>query len=103
MGRPTKKSQFLKMLFQDIEQEPTWELYRIPLYKEYIQHINQGTPRWLYDHLYHLAEEYWDYMTTEVDPHLQPEELVTDMGDVLDTPITRKLIEGLTGEKVLYL
>lgn len=101
MGRPTKKQVFIKTLIKEIESEPAWEDYKDALYKEYIIYLTTNSPRWLYDHLLHTAESYWDYMTTQVDPHLQPEELITDMGDVLDTPITRKLIEGLTGVTAL--
>ncbi len=99
MGRPTKRTQFVKRLFNDIETEPTWETYKDALYKEYILHLTTGSPRWLYDHLKYTAESYWDYMNQSISYDI--EELITDMGDVLDTPITRKLIEGLTGETAL--
>lgn len=99
MGRPTKRTQFIKALFKDIETEPTWQTYKDALYKEYILHLTTGSPRWLYDHLKYTAESYWDYMNQSISYDI--EELITDMGDVLDTPITRKLIEGLTGETAL--
>lgn len=99
MGRPTKRTQFIKRLFKDIETDPWWQTYKDALYKEYILHLTTGSPRWLYDHIKHTAESYWDYMNQSINYDI--EELITDMGDVLDTPITRKLIEGLTGETTL--
>lgn len=93
MARPTKKTQFKKLLLHTIETDPTWEPFRMALYKEYIIHLTTGEPRWMYDSLLQQADSYWDYMIHNVDSSLTPEELITDMGEYYDTPIIQKTME----------
>ena len=96
MGRPTKRQQFVTYLFKEIETEEGWRDYRDAIYKELLINQKCGWPRLLYNHLINLAELYWDCMTSEC-PDLTKEELIADMGDVLDDKLTRKLIEKYTG------
>lgn len=103
MGRPSKRTIFKKMLLNEIETDPTWESFRTALYKEYILHLTTGEPRWMYDSLLAQADAYWIYMTTQVDPNLTPEELITDMGDYYDTPIITKTMESLKNTTVFKL
>lgn len=99
MGRPTKKQTFLRMLFDDIEEEG-WEEYQIALYKEEIIDLKTHKGRPFYDYLMSQASSWWD-IQVEIDPKVQPEEILTEMGDVLDTPVTRKFIFQLDPVSVL--
>lgn len=101
MGRPSRKTLFIRALLKEIETQPEWETYKVALYKEYILHLTTNEPRWMYDTIIDDAASYWDYMTKEVDPTLTPEELITDMGDYLDSPIIVKTIESLKDREVL--
>lgn len=101
MGRPTKKQVFIRTLLHEMETDSAWSDFRTALYKEYILHINEGTPRWLYDTIIEHASSYWDYMINNVDKNLSPEELITDMGDILENPVTDKMIQSLKDETVL--
>lgn len=102
MGRPSKKTLFLKELLKDIETEPTWEEYKLALYKEYILHLTTGEPRWIYDTIIKEASSYWDYMLSK-DPTYTKEELLTDMGDVVDTPLVLKSMESIKDTLLLKL
>lgn len=102
MGRPTRKTVFVRRLLEEIETEAAWEEYRTAIYKEYILHLTTGEPRWLYDAIVREAEHYWDYMTTNVDRTLTPEELVTDMGEVIDGPLVKKTLETLNKTRLLH-
>ena len=101
MGRPTKKQQFINYLFKEIETEDGWLTYSVALYKEALLNHKIGWPRLLYRHIAEVAGCYWDYQINEVDSDLTKEELVTDMGDVLDDKLTRKLIYKYTGVTAL--
>ncbi len=101
MGRPSKKTLFKRALLNSIETDDTWIDFRLALYKEYILHLTTGEPRWMYDSLLAQADSYWDYMTTNVDPTLTPEELITDMGEYYDTPIIQKTMESIKNTTVL--
>lgn len=103
MGRPTKKTQFKKALLKAIETEPTWDDFKTALYKEYITHLTTGEPRWMFDSLLAQADSYYDYMTTRVDPSLTPQELITDMGEYVDTPIITKTMESIKDSTVLHI
>ena len=85
---------------KDIETEPGWVDYREALYKEYILHMKNGTPRWLYEHIQEIAAMYWDYETGKC-PELTKEELLCDMKEVLDDELTRKLIKDYTGKTAI--
>lgn len=101
MGRPTKRQVFVRALIKDIETEPGWVDYREAIYKEYILHLKNGTPRWLYEHIKEEAGMYWDYQINEVDPTLTKEELLCDMKEILDDELTRKLIKDYTGKTAI--
>lgn len=101
MGRYTKKQKFIHLLKSELENTDSYSPLKVSLYKEYIQHLTTNQPRWLYDTVITAAESYWDYMITNVDRTLTPEELITDMGEVLDTPVIRKMIDSLDNVKVL--
>lgn len=103
MGRPTKKTQFKKALLKAIETEPTWEDFKTALYKEYILHLTTGEPRWMFDSLLAQADSYYDYMISNVDSTLTPEELITDMGEYYDTPIITKTMEAIKDTTVMSL
>ena len=100
MGRPTKRTQFVKRLLKEIEDGEYPEI-RTALYKEYILHLTTNSPRWLYDTIVSTATQYWDYMNSR-EPKNDIEELITDMGFVLDDiPLIDKLIEGLNSQYAL--
>ena len=99
MGRPSKKTLYIRALLKEIETDPSWREFREALYKEYILSLTTGEPRWIYTTLINEATSYFDYMTTEVDPTLTPEELITDEL-YLDTPIIVKTMESLKDREV---
>ena len=103
MGRPSKKTLFKRALLNSIETDSCWEDFRNALYKEYVIHLTKGEPRWMYNEIIAQADSYWDYMTKEVSPDLTPEELITDMGEYLDTPIIVKTMESIKNHTVLNI
>lgn len=99
MGRPSKKTLYIRALLKEIETDPSWREIREALYKEYILNLLNGEPRWIYSTLIQQATSYFDYMTTEVDPTLTVEELITDEL-FLDTPVITKTMEALKDKEV---
>lgn len=101
MGRKSKKQQFVEYLFRDIENDPYWEDLKSALYVEKILNFTRNEPLLLHNTIKYEAETYWDYQTTCVSPELTKEELITDMGDVLDTELINKLKTSLNLNTVL--
>lgn len=99
MGRPSKKTLYIRALLKEIETDPSWREFREALYKEYILNLTTGEPRWIYSTLLQQATTYFDYMTQEVDPTLTVEELITDEL-ALDTPVITKTMESLKDREV---
>ena len=100
MGRPTKKQQFINYAFKSIETEDRWIEYRDAIYKEAL--INQKTefPRTLYNHIIWLLGTHWDWMQ-EIDPHHTKEEVITDIAEVLDDTLAKRMIERYKQATVL--
>lgn len=100
MPRPTKREQFRRTFLNDIETNPTYDTMREAIYKELILHNKTGEPRWLYDTVLSSALSYYDYIIQQ-DRTLTPEEIITDLGDYVETDLTKKMIEGLSNITVL--
>ena len=90
------------MLLKEIETDPGYTEFKDALYKEYILHLTTGTPTWMLDSILAQCDFYYDFMMTR-DPNLTPEELITDMGDYLDTPVILKTMEQLNNTTVIKL
>lgn len=101
MGRKSKKQLFVEYVFKDIENEPHWEDLKSALYVERILNYTRNEPLLLHNTIKYEAETYWDYQTTCVSPTLTKEELITDMGDVLNTELINKLKTSLNLNTVL--
>lgn len=102
MARKSNKQKFVEYLFNEIEtDELYWKEIKSALYVEKILHIQNNTPTQLYDTIKYMAETYWDYQINNVSPELTKEELITDMGEVLDTPLIKSLTSYLNSITVL--
>ena len=101
MGRKSKKQLFVEYVFKDIENDPYWKDIKAALYAERILHLTKNEPLLLYETIKYETESYWDYQLNFVDPQLTKEELITDMGDVLDTPLINKLKDSLNSTTVI--
>ena len=99
MGRKTNRQRFIEYVLNDIENDNYWAKLKTALYKETILHYKNNSPRWLYDTITNYTGDYWDYMNQNV-KHTK-EELITDMGNVLEGPIIDKILEGLDNLTVL--
>lgn len=99
MARPTKRQKFIKLFTQELESN-SYEPMRLAIYKELILHYKTGEPRWLYDTVMSSALSYYDY-SIQQDKTLDPEEIITDLGDYVENELTEKMIQGLNNTNVL--
>jgi len=101
MGRKSKKQQFVEYVFRDIENEPYWEDLKSALYVERILNFTRNEPLLLHNTIRYETETFYEYQTTCVSPDLTKEELITCMGDVLDTELINQLKKSLNLNTVL--
>lgn len=98
-GRKSNRQKFIEYVFNDIETNSTWDKLKIALYKESILHYKTNSPKWLYDTITNYSGTYWDFMNQNI-KHTK-EELITDMGYVLEGPVIDKILDGLDKITVL--
>lgn len=101
MGRKSKKQQFVEYVFRDIENDPYWEDLKSALYVERILNFTRNEPLLLHNTIRYETETFYEYQTTCVSPDLTKEELITCMGDVLDTELINQLKKSLNLNTVL--
>ena len=101
MGRKSKKQQFVEYVFRDIENDPYWEDLKSALYVERILNVTRNEPLLLHNTIRYETETFYEYQTTCVSPDLTKEELITCMGDVLDTELINQLKKSLNLNTVL--
>ena len=101
MGRKSKKQLFVEYVFKDIENDPSWEDLKSALYVERIINFTRNEPLLLHNTIKYEAETFWEYQTTFVSPDITKEELITCIGDVLDTELINKLKTSLNLNTVL--
>lgn len=101
MARKSNRQKFVEYLFNDIETDDYWKELKSALYVEKILHIENNQQTHLYDTIKYMAETYWDYQINNVSSELTKEELITDMGEVLDTPLIKSLTSYLNTITVL--
>lgn len=101
MARKSNKQKFVEYLFNDIETDEYWKEIKSALYVEKILHMENNTTTQLYDTIKYMAETYWTYQINNVSAELTKEELITDMGEVLDTPLIKSLTSYLNTITVL--
>lgn len=92
MGRPTKRQQFLDYAIHYLETEDRWIEFRDAMYKEALISQKTGFPRTLYNHIIWILGVHWDWMQ-EIDPHHTKEEVITDIAEVLDDTLARRMVE----------
>lgn len=100
MARPTKRQQFIKLFNHVLEQEDWFTEFREQIYKEYILHLTTGQPRFLYENILSSALCYYDY-EIQRDRTLDPDEIITGIGDYVENDLAKKMTQELKKKSVL--